>query len=481
MKRFISPLLAVMASVLLCGCVHPTSETRDPSHPNIVFILVDDMGWRDTGYHGAEFATPNIDALAEQGTVLDRNYAFPVCSPTRAALLTGKNPLRYGVDGAMQNDAALSHDLKLLPARLRDAGYDTEMVGKWHLGMAKVEDAPDSRGFNHFYGMLGGFSDYYRHLYFGGYDLQRDGVSDRTPGYLTDLLTDEALKVIDRASTDARPLFLYLAYNAPHTPLHYPPGMRGDYPEIKDPDRRAYADMVTYVDTAIGKVLARLRQNGMAENTIVVFMSDNGGLEGGGSSNYPLRAGKGRAFEGGIRVPAVVTWANRIGHRLIDQQPIFMQDWSPTLLEAAGVHYDPSDFEGTSKWGTILGSQTGEPDKEPVIIGATLSKAVFQWPYKLVRDSNKKTGVTEEYLFDVIADPEEKNNLIAAHPALAATLRSALDALPALPSKGNKGPPPEHLFRNPDGSTNLDYRMEETCAPWAEAARGKTDLPACKE
>ena len=174
-------LLAVSAVLAGCsGAEQPAvGSVSTQVAPNIVFILVDDLGWNDVGYHDSEIATPAIDALAESGVALDRSYAFPVCSPTRAALMTGRNPLQFGIDGPMENDAMLPQQLTLLPERLQQAGYETWMVGKWHLGMAEVNAAPPARGFDHFYGHLGGFIDFYTHVYFGGLDWQLNGRSVR--------------------------------------------------------------------------------------------------------------------------------------------------------------------------------------------------------------------------------------------------------------------------------------------------------------
>ena len=187
-----------MSSALLAACSASEESTAGNAStqtaPNIVFILVDDLGWLDVGYHDSEIATPAIDALAASGIALDRSYAFPVCSPTRAALMTGRNPLQFGIDGPMENDAMLPQQLTLLPERLQQAGYETWMVGKWHLGMADTSAAPPARGFDHFYGHLGGFIDFYTHVYFGGLDWQLNGQSVREDGYSTDLLTDEATR-----------------------------------------------------------------------------------------------------------------------------------------------------------------------------------------------------------------------------------------------------------------------------------------------
>jgi arylsulfatase A-like enzyme len=463
-----------LAVLLLAGCsaADQTSDRSgtDGQKPNIIFILVDDMGWGDVGYHGSEIKTPNIDALAASGVTLDRAYAFPICSPTRAALMSGRDPLQFGVDGPMENDAMLSAELTLLPEYLRDAGYQTWLVGKWHLGMGDVSAWPQSRGFDSFYGHLGGFIDYYTHVYLGGLDWQRDGKSLREDGHSMDLETQEAIGLLSK-NDGKKPFFMYLSYNAPHTPLQYPPGAEGQYTGIKNPDRRVYAQMVTHLDDSIGKVMKQLNESNLAENTIVVFMSDNGGILSAGGNNGKLRAGKGSAFEGGVRVPAIVSWPSKLKAPKVLETPFFVLDWLPTLLEATGVEYDAKSFDGISNWAAI--SKQADPKRSaPVILGTTKSKAVYQWPFKLVRDISRETGESTDQLFNVVADPTEANDISADNKELVEKLVGVLDKFPKKESKGNKGPPPESLFKDANGKFNLKIRMPETREPWAEAATG---------
>ncbi len=462
----------VLFATASCASVEPVAGSGPVAHkaaqqsqgPNVIFILVDDMGWGDVGYHGSEIATPNIDALAANGVIIDHAYAFPVCSPTRAALLTGRNPLQYGIDGPMENDAMLPQQIKLMPEYLREAGYQTWMVGKWHLGMGRVSAMPQSRGFDSFYGFLGGFIDYYTHVYFGGLDWQRNGKSLREAGYSTDLLTKEALRLLDQDKGD-KPFFLYLALNAPHTPLQYPPGAANSYDNIKNMDRRVYAQMLTHVDDSIGQVLTRVRTLGIADNTIIVFMSDNGGLLEAGASNGALRDGKGSAHEGGVRVPAIISWPGKLNGSRTMESPIFVQDWLPTLLDAANVGHDKASLEGVSRW-TELSSTKTTASSAPVIIGTARSKAVYSWPFKLVRE----TRGHGDQLFNVIKDPNETDDIATSNSTLVSRLGQLLDALPKNESKGAKGPTPESQFRDDDGNFIYDIRMPETREPWAESA-----------
>ena len=466
-------LITLLACLSLLSCAQKDSvvlntDIKESTPPNIVFILVDDLGWGDVGYLGSEIKTPRLDELASNGVKLDRNYTFPICSPTRAALMTGKNPIRYGVDGPMENDAMLSEDLTLLPEYLKQGGYKTWMVGKWHLGMAKQSAMPHSRGFDHFYGFLGGFIDFYTHIYFGGVDWQRNGTTLREEGYATELLTKEALNLFE-AHDGSAPFFLYLSYNSPHTPLQYPPSVEESYDFIESDDRQVFAQMTTDVDAAIGKVIDSMKQHNMLENSIIVFMSDNGGHAELGASNGSLRGGKGQVYEGGLRVPALVSWPAALGSDRTFSQPIYIQDWLPTLLDISGTDYDPSSFEGRSVWAALANDETLSP-ANPVVVGTNKSKAVYDWPWKLIRHEATANGSAKSELYNVLDDPVEQIDLANEQLERVASLGKYIDALPRGESKAAKGPPPEVLFRDEDGKFNYNVRRPETREPWADTA-----------
>ncbi len=467
-------LLFSLLAVLLSSACHGMEKTESSERPNIVFILVDDLGWQDIGYQGAEIRTPNLDALAAEGVRLDRNYVYPICSPTRAALMTGRSPLGFGIDGPMENDAMLPLDVKLLPEFMRDAGYDTWMVGKWHLGMSNVAAAPHSRGFNYFYGHLGGFIDYYTHVYFGGLDWQRNGTSVREDGHATDLLTQDAARLIGSYNGD-KPFFMFLSLNAPHTPLQYPPSPQYKYSDIESADRQVLAQMTTHLDLAVGQIVAALGERGVLDNTMIVFMSDNGGNLEAGSDNGPLRGSKGDALEGGVRVPAFISWPLGLHGKRTFTQPIFVQDWLPTLLEASGEDVEGLDVDGESVWAELVAG-TSRPERT-VVVGTRRSKAVYEFPWKLLRHGSKGEGtadsVSQDRLFNVENDPGETTDLSSEHPDIVRMLAVELDRLPEQASKGAKGPPPESLFRNSEGQFVYDIRMPETRAPWAESAVGR--------
>lgn len=459
-------LTIILVTVLCAGCTDAKNEASvdkpSKTRPNVLFIVVDDLGADDVGYQGSEILTPNIDTLASQGTVINHGYAYPICSPTRAALMTGKNPLTFGIDGPMENDAMLPEEEIVMPERFQQAGYRTWMVGKWHLGMAKQAVMPHNRGFDDFYGFLGGFIDYYTHVYFGGLDWQHNGKSVKEEGHATELLTNKAIEHLS-SYQGQQPFFMYLAYSAPHTPLQYVPNPTEDYSHIDNTDRRVFAEMTTDVDNHIGNVLTTLKETDLADNTIVVFMSDNGGNLEAGASNGELKGSKGSAFEGGVRVPMIVRWPGNIEGGAIDV-PLFTQDWLPTLLDAAGIDYSADEFEGVSMLSSLQDGSTVIASRA-VVVGTAKSKAVYQWPWKLLSDKGKL------YLYNLVEDSFETTNLLEDNPDIVASLQGYLHQDLALPSKAAKGPPPESLFRNPDGTFNYDVRKPETREPWAESAQ----------
>eukprot|EP00903_Cladosiphon_okamuranus_P004290 g4288.t1 len=431
-----------------------TLTTAISEQPNVVFILVDDMGFGDVGYNGAEFATPNLDEMASAGVTLDRNYVYPICSPTRAALLTGHNPLEYGIDGPMGDHTSLPTELKIMPEYFKELGYQTIMVGKWHLGIGNTDHWPISRGFDYHYGFLGGWVDFYTHMYSGGLDWQRNGESLREEGHVTDLLTADAIQQIEARDRQA-PLFMYLNYNAPHSPLQHPPEYSGlnNYPEMND--RSVYAEMMTHLDAGIGQVIGALESEGILHNTIVVFSSDNGGATGLGADNGDLRRGKGSMYEGGTRVPGLIMWPDQLEAGQVLEQPIVVHDWLPTLMDAVGAGADlVIQPYGQSMWAAIGAGE--QVERRDVTFGVANSQAAFQWPYKAVRQLNGEG--TGDFLFNVVEDPAEQNNLSEEMPELFAELVARIEALPEVESRGN--PPdakrPEGFFRNEEGGWNYD-------------------------
>ena len=321
------------------------------TRPNVIILLIDDLGYRDVGYHGSEIATPTIDRLAGEGAELKDFYAMPSCSPTRASLMTGQSAVRLGIllPLAKITQGSLPLTEKLMPEYFRDAGYQTFLVGKWHLGHAHRSMLPNARGFDHFYGYATGGVGHYDHVHGGGYDWQRNGTTVREEGHTTHLLTDEAVELIETRDP-ARPLFLYLSYAAPHLPNEAPEDSTEPYAHIEHEHRKTHAAMVSDVDKGIGRVVDALEREGILDNTLIWFMSDNGGLvppteksegitgfvytlaswlgtpipidffefarlqyEHAGSDNRPFRDGKMSVYEGGVRVPSFIHWPRALG------------------------------------------------------------------------------------------------------------------------------------------------------------------------
>ena len=420
--------------------------------PNVLVIVADDLGWNDVGFHGGDIDTPSLDRLAAEGMELNRFYTTPICSPTRAALMTGRDPIRLGVAYGviMPWDVNGIHpDEHFLPESFQAAGYQTAMVGKWHLGHAQMTYHPNNRGFDHFYGHLHTEVGYYPPFSNqGGKDFQRNGVSIDDDGYETFLLADEVSTYI-RERDKTKPFFLYMPFLAPHTPLDAPRELQDKYQDINtdlapsrakqtDASRRTarltlrksarpmYAAVVDAMDQAIGQVLATLDREGIADNTIVLFFSDNGGAAYafGGADNAPLRGGKGETFEGGIRVVSVMRWTRQLEPGQKMTQIMTAMDVFPTLVEAAGIEpRNTRKFDGRGMWPAIA-SGAAMPREELVYFGSEMSRygsfsfTAFNEEWKLVQEIEQdqlEISVTN-FLFRPQHDPLEYNNLAQAHP-----------------------------------------------------------------
>jgi arylsulfatase B len=422
--------LALLAGAALGAC---RAAPRAPvaSAPNIVLLVADDLGWGDVGYHGGQIFTPNIDALAREGVELDRFYTTPVCTTTRAGLLTGRYPNRMGLhaEGLAKGgifDKGLPPAERTFAEVLADAGYAHRMaVGKWHLGSASRAFHPLDQGFTGFYGLLGGAIDYFSHdePRFGP-DWHRDYADIQEQGYSTELLANEAVRFIESVPAGDR-FLLYLSFNAPHLPLSAKPEDVAAYlalPGWSEAWRRQghqkpeYAAMVTSLDREIGRVLAALAAKGLAEDTLVWFLSDNGGATSYGS-NLPLRGAKESMYEGGIRVPAVIRWPRRLaGGRKLDALTGYV-DLLPTLAAAAGYTGPLPPLDGIDLLPILAGEQ---PAPERALYPDRFAVVTRQW--KLVKDE----------LYDLLSDPGEQTDVAAQHPEIVARLRKQLAEFRAL-------------------------------------------------
>lgn len=414
--------------------------------PNIVFLLADDLGRADCGFMGGKaIRTPNLDKLAASGATLDAHYVQPVCSPTRAALMTGRYPMRHGLQvGVVRPWAQYGLPLgeRTLPLALKQAGYATAIVGKWHLGHFQRAYLPTRRGFDHQYGHYNGALDYFTHERDGGFDWHRDDQVCRDEGYTTRLLAREAVKFIE-ANAGRRPFFLYVPFNAVHAPHQAPEETIRTYPDLRG-NRRIYAAMLSEMDDAVGAIVGALERAGARSNTLFVFSSDNGGPSPGKiTDNGIYRAGKGTLFEGGVRVVAFASWDGHIPAGTVVKEPLHAVDWYPTLVRLAGASADqPLPVDGVDAWPTL---SEGKPMPERTILLNTSPKngAVRRGDWKLIvhhdevdRDNpparagrNARAAVE---LYNLSADPSETNNLADREPE---TLRSLRDALEAFASQ----------------------------------------------
>lgn len=407
------------------------AQAQTQARPNVIVFLADDLGWTDVGFHGSEIQTPNIDRLARGGLRLNRYHSFPLCSPTRAGLLTGRHPIRFGLAYSVVrpwSHYGLSTAEKTIANVFKDAGYRTAITGKWHLGHTHSKLLPQARGFDHFYGHVNGAIDYFTHVRGEAVDWQRNGQTVRESGYTTDLLAAEASKLI-RGRDAKRPLFLYVPWNAPHSPLQAPDDLLKKYASISDERRRKYAAMVEAMDRSIGEVLKTLEEEKIAENTLILFASDNGGPRGSGATNGNLRAGKATVYEGGLRVPALLHWRGKIKPG-VSEQLMTVLDVLPTLAAAAGVPVQtPEPLDGTNLWPELSSGGTRERDELFFAVQAEAGPkqhALRLGDWKLVR-----IGAADS-LFNLAADPEEKNDVASQHSARVKDLGARMDRWIAL-------------------------------------------------
>jgi arylsulfatase A-like enzyme len=424
----------LLGSVLLAA-----ASAQEPPRPNIVYIVADDLGYADTGWQGSDIDTPALDALAATGAELTGFYVQPMCTPTRAALMTGRYPLRYGLQSGVIPGAGrygIPLEERLLPQMLAEAGYRTAMVGKWHLGHADPDYWPMQRGFDSFYGALVGEIDHFEKAAHGVPDWYRGNEPVVEEGYDNRLMTAEAVRVIE-AHEGPEPLFLYLAYTAPHTPYQAPQDALDRFADIADPNRRAYAAMVSVVDEGVAEVVAALEARGLRDNTLILFHSDNGGVTNSlfagdtavagalPASNAPLRDGKGTLYEGGTKVAALANWPGRVLPGEVDGL-IHVVDMLPTLAGlSGGVAQGALPLDGMDVW-PVIAEGAPSPRTEIVYNVDPVAGAVRQGDWKLVWQAALPPRLE---LFNLADDPSEARNLVGDFPAIAAGLQSRVIAL----------------------------------------------------
>jgi arylsulfatase A-like enzyme len=436
MTSKLTRILSMLTLFVVAGNESPGFADR----PNIIVIMADDMGYADTGFTGAtDIQTPNLNKLAASGVTFSSGYVtHPYCGPSRAGLLSGRYQHRFGFETNPAYDPSnpymgIDADEELFPKRLQKAGYRTGVIGKWHLGAA-APFHPNKRGFDYFYGFLGGGHDYFRidlrQPVKEGYlqALERNGKPAVFDGYLTTALSMDAAEFV-KSSKD-QPFFLYLAYNAPHAPLQAPKEALDRYSYINDSKRQAYAAMVDMMDAGIGKVIDALEETGVRDNTLVFFLSDNGGPQASlqqpgkwnGSSNTPFRGGKGNLYDGGVHVPFIASWPDRLPAGTVYENPVISLDIAATAVSCAGVH---AEAKGGLEGVDLIPALTGEQETSPHDFLYWRDGGGAKWSIlssDRVKHVQDNPGRRPE-LFRLVNDVSEEKDLSDELPTLVTSLR----------------------------------------------------------
>ncbi len=443
-----------------------TSLLAQQPRPNIIHIIVDDLGWNDVGFHGSQIPTPNIDRLAAQSVILDHFYVAPICSPTRAGVLTGRYPFRFGIWDGVCNPTS-KHGLPpseiTIPELLANADYESRsLLGKWHLGLASDMFHPLNHGFTHFYGHYNGAIDYFSRTRAGQLDWHRDSGPAIEKGYSTDLIATEAVRIIQEATA---PYYLLVAFNAPHSPLQAKPddlqsvGYDPHGPQAPNTDsgiakrenspeygqtgkgntiRQTFAAMVVSLDHNLGKILEAIKSSGHEQNTLLVFHSDNGGDPHHGGNNAPLRGNKFTTWQGGTRVVALIRWPARITGSRTFSQPTCYLDLLPTFAAAAGLD-PPSNIDGHNLLAPLEGQQ--QLPERTLLLG---DDTALQGHWKLHTNE----------LFDLKNDPFEQHDVASLHPEIVSKLKQDLLRFAQI-----SGPPSESQIQTPFTWPPLNWQL----------------------
>jgi arylsulfatase A-like enzyme len=443
MKRTLAFFLALSSFFTFFGQV-PATESK----PNIVFFLIDDLGYADCGFNGGkDIQTPVIDQLAREGTILDSLYVQPVCSPTRAALMTGRYATRTGVYTIVRPHATWGLPLaeRTLATALKDAGYETAITGKWHLGEFDRAYLPTSRGFDHQYGHYFGMIDYFTHTRGDSHDWYRDDRQLKEEGYSTHLIAREACRLIESRQQE-KPLFLYVPFNGIHSPHQVPNEYLKPYGALKG-TRQQLAGMLAAVDEAIGQIVAALEKAGIRDNTLVIFSTDNGGPPG--TDNGPLRARKGTIYEGGVRGCGFINWPGRVAAGTHVKEMMHTVDWYPTLVKLAGGSLEQqTPLDGHDVWPMLTqGAKT--PHDAILSVRSPEHAAVRMGDWKLImnpseadaeeapaenakpkakgkRKAATKAGSETYALYNLATDIGERNDLASTEPERLAAMKVKL-------------------------------------------------------
>ncbi|XP_064630814.1 arylsulfatase B-like [Lineus longissimus] len=437
--------------------------------PHIVFIVGDDYGWNDVSWHNKDMVTPNLEQLAETGVVLDKYYAYPTCTPSRAASLTGYYAHRMGLHHRVIEEFQTKHvptNIPMISEVLREEGYATHAVGKWHLGHCSSNYTPTHRGFDSFFGYRFSTGDYYTHIHHGFYELWQNDEPyfDTAKTYSTDLYSARAVSITKAHAQEhgnGKPMFLYLAFQNVHGPQEDPPVRYHVNSSTNIPNRRVITNSAHAMDQAVGHLVDTLKQTGLYENTLIVFVSDNGGEISNGGNNLPFRGGKFTAWEGGTHVPAFIHSPLLANPGRVYRGLFHVVDWFPTLLSAIGIRHHKMGYDGIDLWEPIRTGRTSRPERYTFMyefdpkrtaairvgkykliqgnpVDSTYAWSIRQgpephgdpncWmkPDEYFRTQKCDTIVSDTMLFDIEADPEEKFDLARLLPDVVEKLKTRI-------------------------------------------------------
>lgn len=440
-KRLLIIFLTIICFCNLFSCKELPKGITKQKPLNILVIIADDAGWNDVGYNGSEINTPTIDWLASNGVQLNRFYANPTCSPSRVSLLTGMPASRIGIVAPIsdKSNKTLPDSTVTLPQALKKHNYQNALFGKWHLGL-DISNGPNAFGFDYSYGFLHGQIDQYTHRYKNGdASWYRNDTMIEEEGHTTDLVTNEAITWLTKKRDTTKNFYVQLAYSAPHFPLQEEDKWKAPYlNSITDSSRRDYAAAMSHMDHSIGLVLETLKQQNLEDNTLVIFISDNGAMENWYpvnqydgkfepnpvlGSNFPLRDWKTSNYEGAIRVPAIMYWKN---HLKPQDNANFMSisDVMPTILSLIGQNI-PNHVEGVNVWPSIQDSEI--KTTHDIYVRGHIQESLIHQPWKIIRSRNKDNSPASYELFNIEIDPEEKDNIINKDVAITSKMKLLLD------------------------------------------------------
>lgn len=461
MKRTINVIFLVICVLAA------TAQVKTLNKPNVIVIVSDDAGYIDFGcYGGKQIPTPNIDAIAQQGTrFTDAYVSASVCAPSRAGILTGRYQQRFGFEhntsnlpapGYQKTDVGMDPSEQTIGNEMQANGYRTIAIGKWHQG-DEQKHFPLNRGFDEFYGFTGGHRDFFAYKGKRTNELalynNKEIVPESKITYLTDMLTDKAVSFIEENTM--RPFFMYLSYNAVHTPMNAKKELMERFSSIPDSGRRAYAAMMTSLDDGIGKVLETLKHNKLDKNTLVIFINDNGGATVNSSDNGPLRGMKGSKWEGGIRVALMMRWPGHVPAGKTENRPVSSLDMLPTAIAAAdGKQKGTKKLDGVNLLPYLTAGNKKLPHKALYWRrGVAAAMRVGKW--KLIRVQEKE-NVRNVLLFDLSRDISEQHNLSAKYPGKVKEMLAGL-------AQWEKGLDQPHWYSTyGDQNQIMKHRMETT-------------------